>query len=101
MRRVRRFLKQIFQGKSDTSSQAYSYRVYWTRIARAWDAERRGQVRSATQAVIESPGFLPNEMLRRYRVPEIDSLAHAGASLVALVQVLDALQTSEGGEQHG
>jgi len=89
----RRFRKQF--GDS-SSSLAYSYRVYWTNMARSWGPERRRQVRAAVEAVTRTPGFTPNERLRRYPVPQIDDLRHAGASLVALLEVLGALEADTG-----
>ncbi len=57
---------------------------------------RRQQVRATAEAVTRLPGFIPNELLRRYPVPQIDDLPHAGASLVALLEVLDALEAETG-----
>jgi hypothetical protein len=70
----------------------YSYAVYWTKEARLWDAERRQAVGAALRAVLAQPGFEANAYERRYQVPGLDTQAHAGASLVALGKVLDALE---------
>ena len=94
MSAVRGALQRFFRHRSgDTASNLeYSYRVYWMTIARGWDTSRRRQVRATVEAVTHLPGFLPNELLRRYPVPQIDDLPHAGASLVALLEVLEALE---------
>ncbi len=103
MKRLREYFRRLLrQGIGDTAlSPAYSYRVYWTRTARMWGEDRRRQVRAAVQAVTRLPGFTPNERLRRYPVPQIDDLPHAGASLVALLEVLDALESDTGDGHDG
>ena len=69
---------------------AYSYRIYWTRQARLWDAARRQSVSAALRGVVSAEGFEPNAFERRYRVEGVDG-EHSGASLLALAQVLEAL----------
>jgi hypothetical protein len=70
----------------------FAYRVAWTKEARTWDAGRRAAIASSLGRVLLSSEFLPNAYDRRYRVPELDGLHHSGASLVALRDVLDALE---------
>jgi hypothetical protein len=70
---------------------AYSYSLYWTKQARTWDSARRAAVIEALAAVLAQPGFEANDYERRFAVPALDAQAHAGASLVALGQVLAAL----------
>lgn len=103
MNRLREYCRRLLrQGREHSSSSlAYSYRVYWTKTARMWGEDRRRQVRAAVQSVTRLPGFTPNERLRRYPVPQIDDLPHAGASLVALLEVLDALESDTGDAQDG
>jgi hypothetical protein len=72
---------------------AYAYRVGWLKEARAWDARRRAAVSEGLRAVLDDPAFSPNEFRRNYRVPALDESLHAGASLLALRQVLLALET--------
>lgn len=101
MSRLRKFLLRI-RGRRDTSSNlTYSYKVYWTKTARSWGAERRQEVRKAVEEITHLPGFTPNERLRRYPVPQIDDLPHAGASLTALLEVLDALEADTGDVHDG
>jgi hypothetical protein len=69
----------------------FSYAVFWIKQARQWDAARRQAISAALRDVLSQPGFEANDYQRRYRVPGLDDQAHAGASLVALGQVLAAL----------
>jgi hypothetical protein len=53
---------------------------------------------------VQSPAFEANMLARRFRVPAVDESKHAGASLVALVQVLQAFEgepEAEGGKENG
>ncbi|MGQ0605102.1 MAG: hypothetical protein ACT4QE_25775 [Anaerolineales bacterium] len=68
----------------------FSYTVFWTKQARAWDAARRAAVREAVRAVMVGPDFLLNAYERRYIVPGLDAQQHSGASLAALEKVLQA-----------
>ena len=70
----------------------FSYTVYWTKTVRRWDAARRTAMAEAVMAVMAQPGFEANDYERRYRVADLDELAHAGASLVALRKVLAAFE---------
>jgi hypothetical protein len=71
----------------------FSYTIYWTKTARGWDEQRRSAMAEAVLAIMAQPGFEANDYERRYRVPGLDDLAHAGASLVALRKVLAALES--------
>jgi hypothetical protein len=70
----------------------FSYTIYWTKQARQWDAARREAIEAALAKVLAQAGFEPTDYERRYRVPGLDEQGHAGASLVALGKVLDALK---------
>jgi hypothetical protein len=70
----------------------FSYTIYWTKQARAWDADRRASVLHALGPVLSQPDFEANLYARRFSVPGLDEHAHAGASLLALRKVLLALQ---------
>lgn len=72
---------------------SFAYRVGWLNEARTWDAARRAAVSAGLRAIVEDPSFTPNENRRRYRVPELDSRLHAGASLLALQQILQAIES--------
>jgi hypothetical protein len=73
----------------------YSYVIHWTKQVRGWDAARRATIQTSLSATIDQPGFEPNAYLRRYRVPGLDDQAHAGASLVALGNILAAFRDDE------
>ncbi len=70
---------------------AFSYRVHWTAMARLWDADRRSRVLAALRARAASADFRPTEWERAFIVPELDDQAHAGSSLLILIEVLQAL----------
>ena len=86
---LRRILKRTHRSTSKGSSSDFAYRIYWTRSVQDWSAERRRSTQSAVQEMISRPDFVPNEFTRRYKVPEVDDLAHSGSSLMALLSVLD------------
>ena len=74
----------------------YVYRISWTKLAREWEAARRTQVAEAVRLVMARPDFEKNPIERRFEVPELDDgLAHSGASLLALADVLRALDAHE------
>ena len=81
------------------SAAWFSYRVFWTREVRGWDADRRQTLSAAVRRVTGSQGFVANELGRRYTVEGLDGTAHSGASLMALRQVLEAFEARGG--QHG
>lgn len=68
----------------------FSYTIYWTKQARAWDTVRRAAIHTALAPVLAQPGFEPNAYARRYAVSGLDDLHHSGASLLALKKVLEA-----------
>jgi hypothetical protein len=72
----------------------YSYRVYWTRQARDWDVARRRAVAAEVRTLTESDAFEANAFERRYRLDGLDG-AHAGASLLALIRVMEAFDADE------
>ena len=76
-------------------SPEFSYRVYWMKTARAWPPERLNEVREQVEQVMQDPQFEPNPFERRYRVEAADDQKHAGASLQALIEVIDALKDHE------
>lgn len=71
------------------------YRLFWTKTALAWDAARRAAVAQQVQAVTAAPDFENNALERRYTVDGLDEQAHSGASLLALLDVLRALDAYE------
>jgi len=76
------------------------YRMYWTKLAIAWDAGRRGHIAGRLAEVFGSPGFEDNMLERRFHVPDLDEQAHSGASLQALAEVLRALDNFDSAEDN-
>jgi hypothetical protein len=76
------------------------YRLYWTKMALGWDAERRSQIAPLVTRVIHAPDFENNALERRYRVYDLDEQAHSGASILALADVLHALDKFETGDDN-
>ena len=70
----------------------FSYTVYWLKIAREWDADKRRLIADRVRAITLSEDFLNNAFERKYTIEGLDDLAHSGASLVALRKVLEALE---------
>jgi hypothetical protein len=93
MQALRNLLERLFppRRKPNRPQVDFSYTVYWTKQARGWDEARRAAVRAALRNVMSQPGFEANTYQRRYRVEGLDDVAHAGASLMALKKVLNAL----------
>lgn len=75
---------------------AFSYRLYWTKVARDWSPERRIHVLEAVRARVRAADFEANAYERRFAVPGLDEQAHSGLSLLALIEVLVALETHAG-----
>ncbi len=74
------------------SPAEYSYGVHWTRTARTWDAARREKARAALLELTRRADFAGTGHEREYIVVDVDETPHAGASLIALLGVLDALE---------
>ncbi|MGH2626764.1 MAG: hypothetical protein ACRDHY_08965 [Anaerolineales bacterium] len=103
MTSLRERIRRLLHPRAGLPPQAapFSYRVYWTREVRSWDPGRRRRARAAVQEVLGAPGFEANLLERRFRVPLVVDSSHAGASLVALNEVLQAFEAHtrpEGGE---
>lgn len=73
------------------------YRLHWTRTALAWDAGRQAEMAERVAAAIAAPGFENNALERRFRVEGLDEQAHSGASLLALADVLRAVDAWDAG----
>lgn len=71
------------------------YRMNWTRTVIGWDATRRATIAARVEAVIASSGFENNALERRFHVEGLDGQAHSGASLLALAEVIRALDKFE------
>lgn len=75
------------------------YRLFWTKQALTWDAERRTLIAERVAAVTSAPAFEANALERRYRVEGLDDSAHSGASLLMLLEVLRALDACDAGAE--
>lgn len=95
---IRRGLRRPPQ--DETGDPSGSYRFHWTGQAWTWTAEHRTAVLRAAQELVDLPGFEPNAYQRHSRLPELDSSAHAGASLAALREVLLAMSESDTAGRH-
>ncbi|WP_119068164.1 hypothetical protein [Aggregatilinea lenta] len=71
------------------------YRMFWTKTAYTWDAERRQVVAERVQSVTGAPNFETTMLERRFRVEGLDDQAYSGASLLALLEVLRAVEAFE------
>lgn len=73
------------------------YRMYWTTTAYEWTIERRTLIAGQVAAMMARLDFEANALERRFRIEALDHQAHSGASLLALAEVLRALDTLESG----
>ncbi|HML24815.1 MAG TPA: hypothetical protein PKD09_24385 [Aggregatilinea sp.] len=71
------------------------YRMFWTKSVYTWDPARRKAVAGRVQAVAAAPDFETTMLERRFRVEGLDDQAHSGASLLALLEVLQAVEAFE------
>lgn len=103
MEKIRRFLGLAKDNVPTSTSEPmtdrkvdFSFRIYWTKISheRKWNLSIVRKLRPNVAAVIAQPDFENNLIDRRYKVDGLDELAHSGASLLALLEVLDALEKS-------
>ena len=76
-----------------------SYRLFWTKIALEWEEGRRGIMAQRVQVAASAPDFENNLLERRFRVDGLDDQAHSGASLLALLEVLRALDAFDAGDE--
>lgn len=96
MTSIREAVRRLMQRERERPASEFSYQIYWTKVARSWDAAQRLQALEGAERILTGPGFVANEFSRRYSVPEIDDSAHSGASLLALRKVLKAFEQSIG-----
>jgi len=78
----------------------FSFRVYWTKMTRTWSAARRDAARQQALAITTRPDFDQNLIDKRYELvlEGIPEEKHSGASLMALLEVLAALDAVEESE---
>ena len=96
MTSIREVIQKLFfrHGKAKDGA-GYSYTVYWTNLASEWPLERRHIVRLAVERIVERSDFKPDEIRHLYHLPEVDEVAHAGSSLLALLRVLESYDEGE------
>jgi hypothetical protein len=92
---LRENLRRRFGRGADPQVQraAFAYVVYWTKTVGGWTPERRAATLRAVLDLAARQDFVPTTYQRRYRLAEVDASAHAGASLIALRQVLEAMES--------
>ena len=92
---LRENLRRRFRRGADPQARraAYAYVVYWAKTARTWTPEQRAAALRTVLDIAARGDFIPTTYERRYRLPDVDSSAHAGASLIALRQVLEAMES--------
>lgn len=75
----------------------FNFRIYWTKMMLKYPAEKRIEARSKAQAIIQQADFEDNLIEKRYHLPleGIPEVTHSGASLLALIEVLNALDRME------
>ena len=73
----------------------YSYTVHWTRSVRTWPSDRRRRAMHALRALAQRSDFNAQPYGEQYRLPQADEASHDGASLMALLKVLEAFQARE------
>lgn len=82
-----------------------SFRVFWTKICREWPLARVQHVQAQVRPLTQQPDFEKNLIERRYTVPGLveggQHQQHSGASLLALLQVLDTLERLHNEESGG
>lgn len=92
---LQRLIGRAEKGSADRHDRVdYSYRVFWMKQARGWDADRRRTVYAAARALVEREDFEANLFERRYRVEGVAG-EHSGASWLALNRVMEALDADE------
>jgi hypothetical protein len=96
MTSIRKFIQRLlFRRGEAEDGVGFSYAAYWTDLASGWSVERRNVVRMAVERIVEQSDFKPNEFRHLYHIPEIDEVAHAGSSLLALLRVIKAHDEGE------
>lgn len=75
----------------------FGFRIYWTKMTLRWDKARRAAVRQQVEQLTQATDFQHNLLEKRYNLEleDIPEKTHSGASLVALLEVLAALDTME------
>jgi hypothetical protein len=104
MTSIRERLRRLFaaQPSREPDPVHFSYVVHWTKEVCSWDQSRRSRISQRVRALVEAPGFTATHHERIYRLDDLDDLPHAGASMLALLEVLDAFADhAKGGSEDG
>lgn len=103
MNLIRRFFKQGDDNEVSSSAVPMtedridmSFRIFWTKICRNWPLDQIQDVQQQVRPITQQADFEKNLIERRYSVPGLvegeTHQMHSGASLLALLQVLDTLE---------
>jgi hypothetical protein len=77
----------------------YAYTVHWLKEARSWSDSKRERVRDALDQMMPASTFREESDESRYTLSQVDDVPHTGASLAALLRVLDALAKESSEEE--
>lgn len=78
--------------KNELQASDFAHRIYWTNEARGWDQTKRRRVLIAVREFVERKTFDANQAGRKFHIPQVDKSLHSGPSLLALIEVLRALE---------
>lgn len=84
-----------------TAKVDFSFRIYWTKMTRTWSSAQRDAARQQVLPITEQADFDRNLIAKQYTVhlADIPENQHSGASLMALLDVLAALDAAEETEE--
>ncbi|MFP3853138.1 MAG: hypothetical protein ACLFWD_02465 [Anaerolineales bacterium] len=95
---IKRLLRRIVTEhapEADRPRPDYSYRIYWAKTVREWSPARRKQINESLIRLIETEEFQANLYQRQYQLAGLDDSRHAGASLIALKEVIEGFDQFE------
>jgi hypothetical protein len=102
MTSIREAVRQMLQReRSSLPDHAFSYRMHWAGVVQTWEPSRRRRVLTALRTRTASADFVPTEWERRFVVRELDDRAHAGSSLLSLIEVLQAYSDDQSEAEPG
>lgn len=106
MTSIRESIKRLLRGvvskeasEQDEPRPGYSYRIYWAKTVRDWTPARRKQISEKLSRLLAREEFQANLYQRQYHLPGLDESRHAGASLIALQDVIDGFNQFEQDEK--
>jgi hypothetical protein len=96
MTTIREVLRRLIGNEQEAIANQprphYSYRIYWTKMVRDWPQAKRQTITEQLAQAISRDDFEPNPLERRYRLDALGESDHAGASLLALQEVLEGFR---------